>query len=73
MNKDAVPNQDLKQTRFHENYFSDSHNGIKDWVISLIDSADTLKGLKRKELYRMFRLKTYASYGLNQRYVCELF
>ena len=33
---------------------------MQDWVITLIDSADTLKELRRrKELYCMFRLKTY--------------
>ena len=43
MNKETVPKQTLKQKRFHECYFSDRHNGIDDWVITLIDSADTLK------------------------------
>ena len=43
MNKEAVPKQALKQKRFHEHYCSDRHNGIEDWVITLIDSADTLK------------------------------
>ena len=39
MNKEAVPKQALKQKRFHEHYCSDRHNGIEDWVITLIDSA----------------------------------
>ena len=37
---------------------SDRHNGIQDWVITLIDSADTLKELRKKELHRMYKLKT---------------
>ena len=45
MNKEAVPKQALKQKRFHEHYCSDRHNGIEDWVIILIDGADTLKEL----------------------------
>ena len=73
VNKEAVPNQALKQKRFHEHYCSDRHNGIQDWVITLIDSADTLKELKKKELYWMYKLKTYASYGLNKRDVYEAF
>ena len=73
MNKEAVPKQALKQKRFHEHYCSDRHNGIEDWVITLIDSADTLKELKRKEFYWMYRLKTYAPYGLNERDVYEAF
>ena len=51
MNKEAVPKQALKQKGFHEHYCSDSHNVIEDWVITLIDSADTLKELRRKKLY----------------------
>ena len=54
MNKEAVPKQALKQKRFHEHYCSDRHNSIEDWVIPLIDSADTLKELRRKELYWMY-------------------
>ena len=61
VNKEAVPKQALKQKRFHEHYCSDRHNGIEDWVITLIDSVDTLKELRRKEeLYWMYKLKTYA-------------
>ena len=73
MNKEAVPKQALKQTCFHEHYCLDKHNGIEDWVISLIDSTDTLKELRRKELYWMYKLKTYAPYDLNERDVCEAF
>ena len=67
MSKEAVPKQALKQKGFHEHYCSDSHNVLEDWVITLIDSADTLKELRRKKLYWMCRLKTYAPYGLNER------
>ena len=51
MNKEVVPKQALKQKLFHEHYCSDRHNGIEDWVITLTDSTDTLKELKKKELY----------------------
>ena len=57
--KEAVPKQALKQKRFHEHYYSDRNNGIEDWVITLIDSADTLKDLRKAELYWMYKLKTY--------------
>ena len=43
--KEAVSKQALKQKRFHEHYCSDRHNGIQDWVITLIDSTGTLKEL----------------------------
>ena len=71
--KEAVPKQALKQKRFDEHYCSDRHNGIEDWVIALTDSANTLKELRRKELYWMYKLKTYAPYGLNERNVYEAF
>ena len=73
VNKEAVPKQALKQKRFHEHYCSDRHHGIENWVITLIDSADTLKELRRKELYWLYRLKTYAPYCFNERDVYEAF
>ena len=71
VNKEAVTRQALKQKRFHEHYCSERHNGIEDWLITLIDSADTLKELRKKGLYWMYKLKTYAQYGLNERDVYE--
>ena len=46
---------------------------MQDWVITLIDSPDTLKELRKKELYWMYKIKTYWPYGLNERDVYELF
>ena len=59
MNKKTVPKQALKQKRFHEHYCSERHNGIEDWVITLIDSADILKELRGEELHWMYKLKIY--------------
>ena len=73
VSKEAVQKQALKQKHFHEHYCSDKHNGIEDWVITLIDSANTLTELRRKELYWMYKLKTYAPYGLDERDVYEAF
>ena len=73
MNKKTVPKQALKQKHFHEHYGSDRYNGIEDWVITLMDSSDTLKELRRKELYWMYRLKTHAPYSINERDVYEVF
>ena len=70
VNKEAVPKQVLKQG-FRKHYCSDRHNGTEDWVITLIDSVDTLKELRRKELYWIYKPKTYAPYGLNERNVYE--
>ena len=73
MNKEAVLKQALKQKRFHEHYCSDRQNDIHDRCINLIDKADTIKELRKKQLYWMYKLKTYAPYGINQRDVYEAF
>ena len=62
-NKEAVPKQALEQIHFYE----------KDWVITLINCEDNLKELRRKELYSMYKLKTYSRYSLNERDVYEGF
>ena len=54
-------------------YCAERHKDIEHWVITLIDNADTLKELRSKELYGMYRLKPYAPYGLNERDVYEAF
>ena len=73
LNKGAVPECALKEKRFHEHYCSERYNGIEVWFITLIDSADTLKELRRKELHWMYKIKTYAPYGLNESNVYETF
>ena len=65
-NKETISKQALRKKRFHEDYYSDRHNGKKNWVITLIDSVDTLKELNSKKLYWMYRLKTCAPYGFNE-------
>ena len=42
---------------------------IEDWGITLMASANTLKELRGKELHWMYKLKTYAPHGLNERHV----
>ena len=46
-----VSKQALKQNRFHEYYFTERHTGIEGWVITLIERADNLKDLRKKEFY----------------------
>ena len=43
MNKGTVPKQALKQKHFHKHYLSYRHNGMEDWVTTLIERTDTLK------------------------------
>ena len=55
VNKVAVPKRALKQKCFYDYFCPNRNNDIQDWVITLIDSADTLKELRRKELYWMYK------------------
>ena len=52
---------------------SDRRNGTAEWVNTLIDSVDTLKELRKKELHWMYKLKTYAWSGLNKREASDAF
>ena len=49
------------------------HYNIEDWVITLIDSVDTVKKLRGKEPYWMYKQKTYALYGFKERDAYEAF
>ena len=73
MSKKAFPKQSLKRKRFHEHYSSDKQNAKEDWVIKLIDSADVLKELRRKELNCIYKLQSYVPHGLIESYVYEAF
>ena len=50
---------------FHEHYCSESHQGIENWSFTLIDQVEDLDSLRKKELYWMNRLNTWAPNGLN--------
>ena len=52
-----VPKQTLKQKRFHDHYCTESHTGIEDWVITLIDRADTFKELRKGKSMKRFEKK----------------
>ena len=57
----------LKQKLFHEHFCSDDHNGIQDWVITLIEQVDDEKFLRQRELFWAHKLDTFYPNGLNQR------
>ena len=62
----TLSNQACNQKRFHEHYLQNDHNGISNWKITIIDHAETVKSLRQKELYWYHKLKTNATYGLNE-------
>ena len=66
-NKKQVPKETFKQKIFHEHFSSDDHNGIQNWVITLIEQVDNEKFLRQKDLFWAHKLDTFYPNGLNQR------
>ena len=65
--KQILSNQARNQKGFQEHYLQNEHKGICDWEITIIDHAEMVKSLRQKELYWYHKLKTYATFGLNER------
>ena len=61
----VIKNSELKQKLFHEHYCSERHQGNENWSVTLIDQVEDLDSLRKKELYWINRLSTWAPNGLN--------
>ena len=59
-------NQFHKQV-FFNHFFEDGHNGSFRVGIKIIDGADDVFSLRRKELFWQYRLQTFSPKGLNER------
>ena len=68
-----IKKSELKQKLFHEHYCSDGHEGIANWCVTLIDQVEDKKELRKKELYWINKLNTWAPVGLNVREVYEAY
>ena len=69
----VIRKSELKQKLFHEHYCSEGHQGIKNWLVTLIDQVENLDLLRKKELYWINRLNTWGPNGLNVREVYEAY
>ena len=69
----VIKKSKLKQKLFHEHYCSEDHQGIENWSVTLIDQVEDLDSLRKKELYWINRLNTWAPNGFNLREVCEAY
>ena len=54
------------QEKFHHHFCQEGHKGIEDWEVILIDSANTEKSLRSKELFWQYKLQTFHPDGLNE-------
>ena len=55
------------QSKLHAHFAQSDHNQEKDWCFTLIDSADSLDHVRRKEAFWQMKLNTFAPDGLNER------
>ena len=53
--------------RFHEHYGQHSHNGIDDWLFTLIEQCKTYEQLKERETFWQHILKRFTLMGLMKR------
>ena len=52
---------------FFSHFFENGHNGNFRVGIKIIDGADDVFSLRRRELFWQYRLETFAPKGLNER------
>ena len=57
----------IPQANFFSHFFEAGHNGKFDVTIKIIDGAENVFSLRRKELFWQYRLGTFLSRGLNER------
>ena len=57
----------IPQANFFSHFFEAGHNGKFDVTIKIIDGAENVFSLRRKELFWQYRLGTFLPRGLNER------
>ena len=64
-----IRKSELKEKLFHDHYCSDAQDCIATWCVTLIDQVEDKKELRKKELYWLMKLNTWALVALNVREV----
>ena len=62
-------NKKVLQESFHEHFERFKHNGENDWEVRLIDQAESVEDLRKRESFWQHELKTFQPDGLNE---CEV-
>ena len=60
---------DVNQEQFYRHFNFEGHNGMVDWKIAIIDSAENVFELSCRENYWQHRLDTFVPNGLNERFI----
>ena len=47
----VIKKSELKQKLFHEHFCSEGHQGIENWIVTLIDQVEDVDSIRKKELY----------------------
>ena len=68
-----IKKSELKQTLCQEHYCSKGHQEIENLIVTLIDQAEDLDLLRKKELYWINSLNTWSSNGLNVTEIYEIY
>ena len=63
----------LKQESFYVYFSEEGHYGEKEWIITLIDSAENVEKLRKKESFWQHELNTFQPLSLDEREVPLLF
>ena len=59
----------VPQASFHAHFAQEGHHGMESWKFTLIDQAENVDSLRRKEAFWQNTLNTFQPVGLNEREV----
>ena len=62
-------NNKVEQRIFHQHFCEEGHIGEEDWLVQIIDQADSLPTLRKKEMFWKNRFNTFYPNGLNEKVV----
>ena len=67
--RNFLKGKSVKQESFHAHFESFEHQGENDWDIKIIDQAENVVDLRKRESFWQHQLDTFKPNGLNDREV----